>query len=301
MIRMLLRTAKVRVGVGVLAFFVLMALAGPWFAVNVIGYTPQELDLFALASPPAPPHWLGTTISGQDVLAQVISGAQQSMLAGVIATLLANAIALAVGVTAGMAGGRVDTLLVGVTNVFLTLPAFALILIAAGYLQGGGTVTIGVLMGVFGWAGSARAIRAQTLTLRTRDFVTAMSGLGESRVRIALTEIIPSLGGLLSSLLLMGFVGGVIGEAGFAYLGVTDGSAVSWGVMIADAQTQNALISGWWWWFLPPGICIILLGASVTLINFGVDELTNPRLRGESAKTVRRAKEIRRRLLEGNR
>jgi peptide/nickel transport system permease protein len=300
MIRMLVRTAKVRIGVGVLAFFVLMAAIGPWFAINVVGFTPTALDLFALAAPPAPPHWLGTTISGQDVLAQVISGAQQSMIAGVIATLLGNAIALVVGVTAGMAGGRLDTVLSGVTNVFLTLPGFALILIVAGYLQGGGTATIGILMGVFGWAGSARAIRAQTLTLRSRDFVTAMSGLGESRFRLAVSEIIPSLGGLLSSLLLMGFVGGVIGEAGFAYLGVTDGSAVSWGTMIADAQTQNALISGWWWWFLPPGICIILLGASVTLINFGVDELTNPRLRGESSKSLRRARQIRRNLLEGN-
>lgn len=298
MFKLLFRTVKVRIGVGVLAFFVLMAVAGPWFAEHVIGFAPTAIDIMHLAEPPAPPHWLGTTISGQDVLSQVLSGARQSMLAGVIATLLANAIALLVGVTAGMAGGRTDTALMGFTNIFLTLPAFALILIAAGYLQGGGTVTIGVLMGVFGWAGSARAIRAQTLTLRSREYVTAMSGLGESRLRIAVSEIIPSLGGLLSSLLLMGFVGGVIGEAGFAYLGVTDGSAVSWGTMIADAQTQNALISGWWWWFLPPGICIVLLGAGVTLVNFGVDELTNPRLRGESAKSLRRAREIRRRLLE---
>ncbi len=300
MLKILLRTIKVRIGISVLGFFVLMAITGSWFAIHVIGFTPLAIDTNRLAQAPGSVHWLGTTIAGQDVLAQTLSGAQQSMLAGIIATVLANSIALLVGVTAGMAGGRTDTLLVGLTNVFLTLPGFALILIAAGYLHGGGTLTIGILMGLFGWAGSARALRAQTMTLRSRDFVTAMTGLGEGRLRLAINEIIPSLGGLLSSLFLMGFVGGVIGEAGFAYLGVTNGVAVSWGTMIADAQTQNALISGWWWWFLPPGLCIVLLGASVTLINFGVDEIANPRLRGESTRALKQARLIRRRLLEGS-
>lgn len=301
MLKVMLQTGRVRLGLAVVAVFVLMAVLGPWFAVQVIGFDPVAIDVEHLGQGPDSTHWLGTTISGQDVMAQILNGARQSMLAGVIATALGNAIALLVGVSAGMAGGRADALLMGLTNMFLTMPSFALILIAAGYLRGGGTLTIGILMGVFGWAGSARAIRAQTMTLRSRDFVTAMIGLGESRFRLAVNEIVPSLGGLLSSLLLMGFVGGVIGEAGFAYLGITDGTAVSWGTMISDAQTNNALISGWWWWFLPPGLCIVLLGAAVTLVNFGVDEITNPRLRGVSSGTLTAARRIRRRLLEESR
>ncbi len=296
--RSLLRTGKARLGLVVVVVFAAMALLGPWASVHVIGYTPVSLDLDNLASPPSGEHWLGTTISGQDVLAQVLSGARQSMIAGLLATGLANGLALLIGVTAGMVRGPLETFLVGLTNVFLTIPAFALILIAAAYLPGGGTVSIGVLMGVFGWAGSARAIRAQTLTLRSREFVNAMIGLGENRFRVAVNEVVPSLSGLLSSLILMGFVGGVIGEAGFAYLGVTGGSGVSWGTMIADAQTQNALISGWWWWFVPPGLCIVLLGAAVTLLNFGVDELSNSRLRGSSPKTLAAARRMRRQLLE---
>jgi peptide/nickel transport system permease protein len=296
--RSLFRTGKVRLGAALVIVFAAMALFGPWASVHVIGYTPVSLDLDHLASPPSSEHWLGTTISGQDVLAQVLSGARQSMIAGLLATGIANGLALLIGVTSGMVKGPFETFLLGLTNVFLTIPAFALILIAAAYLPGGGTATIGVLMGVFGWAGSARAIRAQTLTLRSREFVNAMIGLGENRFRVAVNEIIPSLSGLLSSLVLMGFVGGVIGEAGFAYLGVTGGSGVCWGTMIADAQTQNALISGWWWWFVPPGLCIVLLGAAVTLLNFGVDELSNSRLRGSSTKTLAMARRLRRELLE---
>ncbi|TCO41479.1 peptide/nickel transport system permease protein [Kribbella antiqua] len=282
---------KVRAGLTVFLLFCLLALLGPWFCSSVLHISPTALDVDSVSTPPSAGHLLGTTASGQDVLAQLITGARQSMIAGLVASVLGTSIAVLVGVTAGLAGGVVDSVLTALTNVFLTMPAFALIFVISGYTQGGGPVVIGIIIGIFGWAGGTRALRSQTLSLRNRDFVVAMRMLGESRVRLALVEVLPHLIGWISAMFLGGFVGGVLAEAGLAFLGLSSASTVSWGSMISEAQQGNALLGGMWWWFAPPGLCIALLGASVTLVNFGIDEISNPRLRNARRTLVRRARQ----------
>jgi peptide/nickel transport system permease protein len=281
---------KVRAGLTVFLLFCLLAVFGPWFTGSVLHISPTALDVNAVSGPPSGDHLLGTTAAGQDVLAQLITGARQSMIAGLVASVLGTSIAVLVGVTAGLAGGVVDSVLTALTNVFLTMPAFALIFVISGYTQGGGPVVIGIIIGIFGWAGGTRALRSQTLSLRNRDFVLAMRMLGESRIRLALVEVLPHLVGWISAMFLGGFVGGVLAEAGLAFLGLSSASTVSWGSMISEAQQGNALLGGMWWWFAPPGLCIALLGASVTLVNFGIDEVSNPRLRNARRALVRRAR-----------
>ncbi|WBB57661.1 ABC transporter permease [Streptomyces sp. WMMC500] len=290
MLKRLTRGWKVRLGLTVFGLFVLAAVAGPWVTDHLLHTSPTAIDLDAVATGPSGDHLLGTTASGQDVLAQVVVGARQSMLAGLVASVLGTFIAVVVGVTAGLAGGAVDTVLTGLTNVFLTMPGFALIFVISGYVQGGGPIVIGVIIGAFGWAGGTRAIRAQTLSLRNRDFVTAARMLGESRWRLAMVEVLPHLVGWISAMFLGGFVGGVLAESGLAFLGIADASTTSWGIMISEAQQGNALITGMWWWFAPPGLCIALLGASVTLVNFGIDEVSNPRLRNAQRALVKAAR-----------
>ncbi|MEU0071764.1 ABC transporter permease [Streptomyces sp. NPDC006332] len=291
MVKKLLKGWKVRLGVAVFAAFCLLALFGPWMTSALLHQSPTVLDLNAVSSPPSSKHLLGTTASGQDVLAQMVSGTRESMLAGLVASTLGTFIAIVVGVTAGLAGGIVDSALTGLTNVFLTMPGFALIFVISGYTRGGGPVVIGIIIGLFGWAGGTRALRAQAMSLRNREFVLAMRMLGESRWRLATVEVLPHLIGWISAMFLGGFVGGVLAESGLAFLGVSDPTTISWGIMISDAQQGNALISGMWWWFAPPGLCIALLGASVALINFGVDEISNPRLRSANPSLVKRARE----------
>jgi peptide/nickel transport system permease protein len=282
---------KVRAGLTVFLLFCLIALLGPWLCGSVLHISPTALDVDSVSTPPSAGHLLGTTASGQDVLAQLITGARQSMIAGLVASVLGTSIAVLVGVTAGLAGGVVDSVLTALTNVFLTMPAFALIFVISGYTQGGGPVVIGIIIGIFGWAGGTRALRSQTLSLRNRDFVVAMRMLGESRVRLALVEVLPHLVGWISAMFLGGFVGGVLAESGLAFLGLSSATTVSWGSMISEAQQGNALLGGMWWWFAPPGLCIALLGASVTLVNFGIDEISNPRLRNARRALVRRARQ----------
>ena len=290
MVKRLLAGWKVRIGVTVFLAFCLLALAGPWATAHLLHVNPTALDLDAVNSPPGSDHLLGTTSNGQDVLAQLVSGARESMLAGLVASVLGTSISVLFGVTAGLAGGVVDSVLTAVTNVFLTMPAFALIFVISGYTQGGGPVVIGLIIGLFGWAGGTRALRAQTLSLRGQDFVLAMRMLGESRARLALVEVLPHLTGWISAMFLGGFVGGVLAESGLAFLGISGSGTVSWGTMISDAQAGNALLGGMWWWFAPPGLCIALLGASVSLINFGIDEMSNPRLRNANRALVKRAR-----------
>ncbi|MEV4060282.1 ABC transporter permease [Nonomuraea dietziae] len=275
MFKTFLDSGKVRVGLTLFVLSILLAVFGPWLA----SVSPRAIDYNALGAAPGGAHLLGTTAAGEDVLAQLLVGARGSVLVGLITGLVSTGLAVVVGITGGFSGGRTDKVLTVVTNVMLTLPGLPLILIIAGYLPEPGPVTIGILLGVLGWSASARYLRAQTMSLRNRDFVAAMRMVGESRVRLVFSEVLPHLTGLISALFLAGVVGGVLGEAALAFLGVVIPDSVSWGSMISESQQQSALLRGMWWWFGPPGLCIALLGSAIALLNFGIDEVTNPRLR----------------------
>lgn len=274
-----LGNGKVRAGLLLFALFALLSVAGPSLAEPLLGYGPRTIDYDALGAAPGGAHLLGTTESGEDVLAQVLVGARGSVLVGLVTGLVSTGLAVVVGLVSGFSGGRTDKVLTVATNVMLTLPGLPLILIIAGYLSEPGPVTIGLLLGVLGWSASARYLRAQTMSLRGRDFVAAMRMVGESRTRLVFYEILPHLTGLISALFLAGVVGGVLGEAALAFLGIVSPDVVSWGSMISEAQQQSALLRGMWWWFGPPGFCIALLGSAIALLNFGIDEVGNPRLR----------------------
>lgn len=288
---------KVTFGVIVLGFFVLLALFGPWFTSTVLGLDARANDISAISAPPSAEHPLGTTQFGQDVLAQVIEGARGSMFVGFLGAIVGTVISVLVGVPAGYFGGTTGNLLNFLTNLFLVMPVLPLIFVLAGYLQGTGLVMIAFIIGVFGWAGGARTLRAQAMSVSNRDFVQAMRMLGESNRRLIFTEVMPHLYGWIASMFLGGLIGAVMAEAGLAFLGVSDSSAISWGTMIQAAQQQSAVLRGLWWWFIPPGLCIALVGTAAALINFGVDELANPKLRSASRRVAKRTAAVRRAAL----
>lgn len=285
---MFLRSWKVRVGLTVLGFFILLAVFGPWLTEYVLGIGPKANDITAIAAPPGGDHLLGTTQFGQDVLSQVIAGARGSLFVGVLAAVIGTALAIGVGVTSGYFGGAVDNVLNLCTNIVLVLPGLPLLLIIAGYLQGTGLWVIALVIGLLGWPGGARTLRAQAMSIAGRDFLVAMRMLGERRRRLVFFEVLPHLSGLIASMFLHAMIGGIMAEAGLAFLGITDSSAVSWGTMIQAAQQQSAVLRGLWWWFVPPGLCIALIGTAAALVNFGVDELANPKLRAATRSATKR-------------
>ncbi|QDP96029.1 ABC transporter permease [Microlunatus elymi] len=291
-VRRLFRSWRARIGFAILAIFILVAIAGPPFVNHVLQMPADAIDYNALHQPPGGGHPLGTTNSGQDVLSQVLVGARSSVAVGVTSAVLATVLAILVGVTGGFLGGRSDRVLTVLTNLFITLPSFALILIVAGYVQGVTWVVVAFLIGIFEWPAGARYLRAQTLSLRNRDFAVAMRALGETRSRLIFSEILPHLTGIISAMFLRAMVAGVMAEAGLAFLGIS-AETISWGTMIEDSRDQSAIRLGYWWWYLPPGLCLALIGTATALINFGIDELSNPRLQGKERALVRQFDKLR--------
>ncbi|GAA3652517.1 hypothetical protein GCM10022224_014330 [Nonomuraea antimicrobica] len=265
---------KIKIGAGILVFFALMALLGP----PLIGADPAATSEAGLQGPSAE-HWLGTTQTGQDILVQIVYGARVSLGVGLLSALIATVLAVVVGLVGGYVGGAVDEVLSVLTNIFLVLPALPLIIVLAGYLPQRGVGSVAVVIAVTGWAWGARVLRAQTLSVRRRDFIQAARASGEGPLRIVFFEILPVLLPVIATSFLATVVAAILAEAGLSFLGLADLSTVSWGSMLYFAQNGQALLIGAWWWFIPPGLCIALIGTGLALVNFGIDEIANPRLR----------------------
>lgn len=280
-----LRNGKALTGLAILGFFAVLAVIGEWIA----PYDPSTVSSDIL-QPPSGAHWFGTTHLGQDILSQVLVGTRGVLVVGLVAGVLATVIGVLIGVTAGFVGGAGDETLSALSNIFLVIPQLPLIILIAGQLPSAGGLTVAAVIAVTGWAWGARVLRAQTLSLRKRDFVEAARANGERTWRIVLAEILPNLTAIIAA----GFVGtvtfAVLSQITLAFIGVTSVSEWNWGTILFWAQGNLALQRGAWWWFVPAGLCIALLGMALTLINFGIDEFVNPRLRstGLHARTLRK-------------
>ncbi|MFI2363439.1 ABC transporter permease [Promicromonospora sp. NPDC019610] len=280
-----LRNGKVITGLVILGFFTLLALLGPWLS----PYDPNQVS-DALLSPPSATHWLGTDHTGRDILSQIIVGARGVLVVGLVAGVSATVVGVLVGVTAGFVGGIGDESLSALSNMFLVIPQLPLIILIAAQLPSAGGLTVALVIGATGWAWGARVLRAQTLSLRKRDFVEAARANGERTWRLVLAEVMPNLTAVIAS----GFVGtvtfAVLSQVTLSFIGITPVSDWNWGTILFWAQNNLALQRGAWWWFVPAGACIALLGMALTLVNFGIDEIVNPRLRstGLHARSLRR-------------
>lgn len=266
--------SKARLGLVILGLFVLVAVFAP--AIAPYGATQNGFDR---STDPSPAHWLGTTAAGEDVLSQLIWGSQLSILVGLVAGLLSTIIAVLVGLSWGYTRGFLADVINFVVNLFLVIPGLPLMIVIAAYLSGGGIGVIIVVIVITGWAWGARVLRSQTQSLRSRDFVTAAVFSGESPVRIVFREILPNMTSLIVGNFFGAATAAILAEAGLEFLGLGDSSIVSWGTMLFWAQNSSALLTGQWSLLFAPGLCIALLATSLTLINFGVDGISNPRLR----------------------
>ncbi len=283
--RAITRNRKVVFGLSTILFFVLVAIFGPMFV-----HTDPNAFSDNLLSPPSASNWLGTTQTGQDVFAQVIYGTRVSIFWGFLTGLLVTILSITIGLCAGYFGGIVDDILSLLINIFLVLPALPLAIVLAAYFPFKGPLTVAIVITITSWAYGARVLRAQTMSMRRRDFVEAARASGERTLRIIFFEILPNE----ISVVAAGFVGTVlyviIFEASLEFIGLGSPTVVSWGSMFYWAQNNDALLLGAWWWFVPPGLCIAVLGAALAFINFGIDEMANPRLRTERRPKVKALK-----------
>ncbi|MBA2951843.1 ABC transporter permease [Streptomyces himalayensis] len=282
LLRQLIDSKKALAGLTLLALFALLALLAPVLAPG----DPSLINSTGSQAPSAA-HWLGTTAKGQDVLALTLWGARSSLFVGFTVGLAATGVAIVVGLASAYFGRVVDDALTLVTNVFLLLPGLPLLIILAAFLPPGTSTVILVLV-VTGWAGSARVLRAQAKSIRGKDFVAAAVVTGERPLRIMFREILPNMASVVMTTLLGCVIFGIGAQAGLEFLGLGDSSVVSWGTNLYWASNDGALMTGAWWAFAPSGLCIALVAFALALVNYAVDEITNPRLRNRRARRERR-------------
>jgi peptide/nickel transport system permease protein len=281
-------TPSLIIGFGIVAVIVLFGLIGPLLVQdpNVVRNTGLQ--------PPGNGHLFGTTQTGQDVLAQLAFATRGSLEIGLIVGLLATALSAFFGILGAYLGGFADEAFSLFSNVMLVIPGLPLVIVISGFVpqEQRGLWTIAVVLAITGWAASARVLRAQTLSLRNRDYVAASRVAGERSWRVIAVEILPNLLPVIASQFVFAVIFAILSEAGLAFLGLGASNSSTLGTMLFYAQNGFALQLKAWWWFVPPGLIIALLGCGLSLINFSIDEIINPKLRNvrAHAKRMRQAR-----------
>jgi peptide/nickel transport system permease protein len=287
-----LRNRKAAAGALILLFFIVIAVIGPWIA----PYSPDATGSLPVAAPSAA-HRFGTDQLGRDIYSQLLVGTRGVVVVGFLAGAIATALSLLIGIASGYLPGRGGESLSVLSNVFLVLPALPLLIIITSTQENNSAIIV-LVIGLTSWAWNARLMRAQTLSLRRRDYVEAARATGESTWRIIVFEILPNLTALIAS----GFVGTVVftilTEITLAFVGISV-SEWNWGTVLYWAESQDALAQNAWWWFVPAGLAIALLGTGLALLNFGIDEFVNPRLRSSGPSRIKTASGRRLRMRVG--
>jgi peptide/nickel transport system permease protein len=274
-LRTLAGSPKARVGVAIVLFFVLSALLAP-----VIAPGDPAAYVGAPNLPPSAQNLLGTDSQGRDVFRLTVWGGQASLAVGFGAGLLTVFIATLIGIVAGYFRGRVDDLLTLLMNLFLVIPGLPLLIFLSAYLAPNNFTVIFVLA-LTSWAFGARIVRAQTLAVREREFVNASIVSGEPDSFIIVHEVLPNLTNIVVGSLVGSVSHSIAAATSLAFLGLTSTTDVTWGTNLFWAQNGGALSIGAWWTFVPSGLAVALVIFGLSLINYGMDEITNPRLRAE--------------------
>jgi peptide/nickel transport system permease protein len=268
---------KAKVGAIVLGVFTLFAIIGPFLAPFDPGFSNPNPALASVS--PNATYLLGTTNSGQDVLSQLLTGIRLTMEVGLAVGVVATALSALVGISAAFLGGVWDEFLSLFSNVVLVIPALPLLVVLLGYEPNVGQWPTILVLSALGWPWGARVIRAQTLAIRNRDFVAASRETGERGWHIIVFDILPNEISLVAASFVNTVLYAIAASVTLAFIGVADLNSYSLGTMLYWAEQQGALQAGTWWWFLPPGLAVAFMGTALVLLNYGIDEIGNPRLR----------------------
>jgi peptide/nickel transport system permease protein len=271
-----LRNKKLVFGLSMTLALLLFAIIGPYVA----QHPPLEYGGRLSWEPTTKEgHWFGTTLLGQDVFSQFVTGLRLAFIVGALGGGIAAAVGMLIGFTAGYRSGVVDEALNMLTNVVLVIPTFALLLVIAAYLQVRGIMTEAIFIGLMSWPWAARALRAQTFSLVSRDFVDMARLSGRSSWQIIFKEIAPNMSSYLFMMFILLFGGAILIAATLDFIGLGPSNTISLGMMMQLSVQNAALQLHLWWWFLPPGLAIMALVGSLYVMNVGLDEVFNPKLR----------------------
>lgn len=278
---------KAKIGLTILIAYVIFAIIGPFVA----PYSPYATN-FGINLPPSFTHLLGTDAYGRDIFSRLLYGAAPTILTGLSVGLFSTLIAMLIGITAGLKGGKIDSILDGFSYVFIIIPGIMFIILIGSLFIGRGIVfgTWGIIAALTftGWGWGARVLRSQTKSLVTRNFILSSKLIGESGISIIFRQVVRNIFPLILSGFFFASMYGVLGLTWIEFFGLGSITAVNWGTMLFWASSNTAYLSGEWWWYIPVSLLIAGLGVSFALMNSGFDEVGNP-----SLKTYSRKKQIR--------
>ena len=257
----------------VLLIVVLIAVLAPWIA--PYGEHERVGDVFA---PPSSKHWLGLDDGGFDMVSLMMYGTRVSLIVGFAAAVVAMLIGGVIGVLAGYFGGRSDTTLMRVTDYFLAIPDLPLMIVVAA-IWGRGLNNIILIIGIIYWTTTARVVRAQVKSIRERGYIRRTRVLGASDSRLILRHVLPQVAPLLVATAVIMVAYAIFAETAIAFLGLGDPSATSWGLLIENAFSRDAISVGAWWAIVPPGIAVAIVVVSLTMLGTAIEDVLNPRLR----------------------
>ncbi len=264
------------VGLGILALFVALALLAPVLAssdgLEVTKATGGVLE------PPSSSYWLGTDDNGRSILTLLIWGARISLFVGLFATLISIVIGTLVGLTSGFLEGWPAAILFRLTEWFLVIPFVPLALVLVTVL-GRSLFNISLVIGVTSWAGTALLIRSQTLTIKERPYLERARVLGASKWHQMTRHVLPNVMPMVFANTTLTVAIAILTETTLSFLGLGDPTRISWGSMLEDAFNVGAITTGAWWFIIPPGVCVVLVVLSFTLIGRALEEIFNPRLK----------------------
>ena len=263
-------------GLGILTFFVVVALAAPLLASS------SGLDVTKangpVLGPPSSKHWLGTDENGRSVITLLIWGARISLLVGLAATLISMVLGTVLGLVSGYFGGWVGRITFRLTEWFLVIPFLPLAIVLASVL-GRGLFNIVIVIGVTSWPGTALLIRSQTLSIKERAYIERAQAIGAGRWHQMSKHVLPNVMPMVFANTTLTVAIAILSETTLSFLGLGDPTRTSWGTMLDGAYHAGAITTGCWWYVVPPGVCVVLVVLAFTLIGQALEEILNPRLR----------------------
>jgi len=265
------------IGLIILIVFGAIAIVGPYVA-------PYEVDMtingdFIPYELPSAQHWMGVDNGGHDVFSQLLYGARTSIVVGVVAAMISSAVGAVIGLYSGYVGGWKDEVIMRLNDIVLSIPWLVLMIIIAAFM--GSITLLGIILviGLTGWSGTARLVRAQVLSLRERQYVERARALGSGDMHIINKHILPNAFPLVFANTILTIAGSILAEATLSFLRLRPTGTVTWGTMLSYAQQSNAFSLGLHWWIVAPGICIVIVVLGFTLLGYALDDVMNPKLR----------------------
>lgn len=262
------------IGIGLIFVFVFIALFGP----SLAPYNPYDLtQLSEKLQPPSMKHLLGTDDMGKDIFSLVIYGTRVSLFVGFSAAFISILLGTAVGLVAGYYSGSIGEVLMRVTDMFMCVPWLPFMILIALFV-GTSIVNIAIIIGLMSWAGTARLVRSQVLTVKERPFIEATKAIGGGAFHIVSKHILPNVTPIIVANTILRISVGILTESTLSFLGLGDPTQASWGMILHYAFETGALSSLAYWYFLPPGLCILLLVLGFMFIGNETNKILNPRL-----------------------